>query len=379
MDSTILTHYLLTALQASFTFTIAVLLIEFERSLYHALCHWSDWLYGFHRYHHEMFGTSYETKDRETELKSLLYYDFPEGFSTVLFAGALLAIAYGLHAPTGMLVGLLGGFIYTFKDIVIRSLKLLDVEWAFQQDPLHLPPELPLMPPARWSIQWTNHVRHHDHDESAYFSGRYPMLDTLLGTSVSLNNKRFAVMGDMGNFQVPVEQAVQNAGAMMLHGAPSVVMSNLANVDVLIVSALSPDTDLFECYKAMQHFFGSVQSIRDIALKEVWLVLPEDAYSLVPVSIRQLQQRVLSNLVTLTRAEVPCIVRTVMLPVGQSQESSDKLVADLCQSVRRDVRTIVPGRPLAGLWLGLREMGLRLYWRYRARNVDVPSLQNALR
>lgn len=352
---------------------ISIFVAEFIRSAYHVLHHQVDFLYElFHKYHHLAYLNSYRQKDRKAWRKAIFLYDLPEASSVVL-TGLLvmnLVNASGYATPA-MITGMTIGGIHSLNELGIRILRIWDVKWAIEADDNHQPGAT-RVPPSQGLVNFTYHWRHHYHDERAYFSGFDSVLDRLLGTAVSMQGKRVATVGHLGTLGRPLRTQLTEAGAEVLLDDFNTGKASYSDVDVLILSALSPKSSIDSLHAQMQNFLKTIQSTRDVAIKEVWVVLPETVLALAAGSSTEVKQQVFSTLVSLASLKAPCVMRKIIVAQPKDPRVAKNLTNRWVTNVRRDLRTIVPGRPLVGGAYLLKETLVNAYLRYRNQAKPVP-------
>ena len=147
------------------------------------------------------------------------------------------------------------------------------MQWAIEADVNHQPGLSP-NPPGRWRVNLSYHWRHHFHDEMAYFSGIMTCLDQLLGTAISLKSRRVAFVGQSGRLGQPLRRRLTQSGAMVMLPADAQVSASFEETDLLILSVLVPQQNLYSLIGELEYFVSTVRTNRDIALKEVWVLLP---------------------------------------------------------------------------------------------------------
>ena len=219
----------------------------------------------------------------------------------------------------------------------------------------------------------------------AYFSGIMTCLDQLLGTAISLKSRRVAFVGQSGRLGQPLRRRLTQSGAMVMLPADAQVSASFEETDLLILSVLVPQQNLYSLIGELEYFVSTVRTNRDIALKEVWVLLPSSELAPAAGSAAEQKLQTLSHLVSLARLNAKCIVRKVVVDhdLLTSERVAEEMARSVVRSVQSDIRNIVPGKPAAvGMLYGLKEAVVAAYFRYRNQlppaALDMPSLKETL-
>lgn len=253
-------------------------------------------------------------------------------------------------------------------------------------DLTHRPGELTSLP-SRWFVNRSYHWRHHFDNQNAYFSGTLTIVDKLLGTALSLKNKRVAVTGASGTLgrALLTQLHLQQAKVMALTTSNNGVTINVAGreipvetivwqadreveiaaklerVDILIVNhginvhgARTPEAitksyqvNTFSGLRLIELFFETVKSDRDLVNKEVWVNTSEAEVNPAFSPLYELSKRAMGSLVTMRRLDAPCVIRKLVLgpfksnlnPIGVM--SADWVAKQIIAQATRDFRNII--------------------------------------
>ncbi|MBE9080216.1 sterol desaturase family protein [Romeria aff. gracilis LEGE 07310] len=345
----------------------SIILLELVRVLYHVLHHESKILYSrFHRWHHCAYKGSFQNKDSLACCKSFWYYDLPEAFSMVIAGIALLGVLNLSESPSlDAISGTLIGCCYALREVLFTVFKFCGVQWEIDADVNHSTDESLVAKPGKWKVNLSYHWRHHFHNEGVYLSGIYSFFDQLLGTAVSLRSRRIASLGELGELSQPLQEELMKSGARPSIETKLNASSNFNKVDILILNAMSENEDIEELLECVNRFFKTVTSIRDVALKEIWVLFPETELLPGLETAVEVNQKVFSNSVTIIRLDSPCVIRKVVVRQPSQITEAQEVAQALVSSIQRDSRNIVPGRPAMNLWYKLKETAGSTYCRFR--------------
>ncbi|MEO1693170.1 MAG: bifunctional sterol desaturase/short chain dehydrogenase, partial [Cyanobacteria bacterium J06631_6] len=303
------------------------------------------------------------------------------------------------------------GSLYTLSFLLGAIARGLGIPLVDElTDVTHRPGEFTNLP-SRWFVNRPYHWRHHFDNQDAYFSGTLTLVDKLMGTALSLKNKRIAVTGASGTLGIALLTQLHLAGAKVIAltssereiilnlngehmplktiswqaGREAELRSQLAKVDILILNhgvnvygqrdeaaiAKSYEVNTFSSLRLMELFFQTIKSDRDMIRKEVWVNTSEAEVNPAFSPLYELSKRAIGELVTLRRLDAPCVVRKLILgpfksklnPVGvMSPEWVAKQIVNLA---KRDVRNIIVTiNPLTFILLPIKEFMTASYFRW---------------
>ncbi|MEB3272391.1 MAG: bifunctional sterol desaturase/short chain dehydrogenase [Prochlorothrix sp.] len=399
----------------------SVLWAEIVRDLYHTLAHLWPPLYRLHVWHHKAFQPSLQIVDPVIYRRSQWRNDVPECL-VMLTLGGLAWFTVANWLPQGHW-GMAVGMIYTLGFLVGAIARGTGSQLAHDlTDLTHLPGPF-TAPPAPWFVNRTYHWRHHFDNQKAYYSGTFTLVDSLMGTALSLKGKTIAVTGASGTLGQALLQALHQEGAKVVAltsrtGAPLTVQSTvqttgeagpnaqeiptltwqvgqeadlaetLAGVDILVLNHginvygdrspaaidKSYQINAFSQVRLLDVFLGTVQTNAQIARKEVWVNTSEAEVNPALSPLYELSKRTLGDLVTLRRLDSPCVIRKLILgpfrsdlnPVGVM--SGRWVARQIVSLAKRDTRNIIVTiNPLTYLLFPLKEWGVSLYFRLFTR------------
>ena len=275
-------------------------------------------------------------------------------------------------------------------------------------DVTHRPGEFTNLP-SRWFVNRPYHWRHHFDNQDAYFSGTLTLVDKLMGTALSLKDKRIGVTGASGTLgralftqlhlkgakvtaltSSATEIILDLAGAKLpvntfnwQIGKEADILTQLATLDILIINhgvnvhgartndaiSLSYEVNTFSSLRLMELFFQTIKSDRDMVMKEVWINTSEAEVNPAFSPLYELSKRTLGDLVTLRRLDAPCVMRKLILgpfksnlnPIGvMSAQWVAKQIVNLAQ---RDIRNIIVTiNPMTFIVFPLKEFFVSTYF-----------------
>jgi monoglucosyldiacylglycerol epimerase len=376
----------------------SVLAAELIRDGYHLAGHYWQPLQGFHNLHHRAYRRDLSMTSLEAYKKAQWYNDVPESIAMV----ALTAAIAGLAQINGLWLGMWAGCLYSLFFLIpaiARSRGFL-----LQTDLTHKPGDLVDIP-SRWSVNRTYHWRHHFDQGNAYFCSTVPLVDKVLGTSLSLKGKVVGVTGASGALgQALIEElSVQGAKVVAIStnadiqfkpevevlywqiGDESKLKASLKSIDILVLNhgtnvygdrsyaaiQKSFEVNAFSTLKLAELFFETVTKSSHRALKELWVNTSEAEVNPAFSPLYELSKRTLGDLMTLRRLDAPCIVRKLVLGPFKSQLNpygvmSARWVAwAIVALAKRDVRDIIVTiDPITYLAFPLKEFSKSLYFRF---------------
>ncbi len=368
---------------------------EIIRDVYHLAGHYWQPLQEFHNLHHKAYRRDLTMTSREAYQKAQWYNDVPEALVMV----AITAVAAGLLQSYGLSVWF--GCLYSVGFLIpaiARSQGLL-----LQTDLTHKPGDLVEIP-SEWSVNRTYHWRHHFDQGNAYFCSTIPLVDKILGTSLSLKNKVVGITGASGSLgQALMEElSVQGAKVVAIStnqniqvregvevlawqlGAETDLKVRLASIDILILNhgvnvygdrtsaaiQKSYEVNTFSTLKLAELFLETVTKSSHKAIKELWINTSEAEVNPAFSPLYELSKRTLGDLITLRRLDAPCIIRKLVLGPFKSQLNpygvmTSRWVAWATVALaKRDFRNVVVTvNPLTYIAFPLKEFLQSLYFR----------------
>ncbi|MEO0847040.1 MAG: bifunctional sterol desaturase/short chain dehydrogenase [Cyanobacteria bacterium J06648_1] len=387
----------------------SVLWVELVRDFYHTLSHLWQPLYRLHVWHHKVFRRDLSVVSEEIYRQAHWYNDVPE--SLVMLTLSILPWQLTQAWDFTPRWAVWTGSLYTLSFLLGAIARGLGIPLVDElTDVTHRPGEFTNLP-SRWFVNRPYHWRHHFDNQDAYFSGTLTLVDKLMGTALSLKNKRIAVTGASGTLGIALLTQLHLAGAKVIAltssereiilnlngeqmplktiswqaGQEAELRSQLAKVDILILNhgvnvygqrdeaaiAKSYEVNTFSSLRLMELFFQTIKSDRDMIRKEVWVNTSEAEVNPAFSPLYELSKRAIGELVTLRRLDAPCVVRKLILgpfksklnPVGvMSPEWVAKQIVNLA---KRDVRNIIVTiNPLTFILLPIKEFMTASYFRW---------------
>lgn len=347
---------------------VYVTFLELTRFIYHALHHESDFLYRkMHKWHHKTYKDDFKNKNYLAYRKGFWLYDLPEA-SSMIIAGFLLF--YGTFSSESLshqrIIGATFGIFYALKEISLVVFKFAGFHWAIKADINHSGDSLPYAKPSQLKVNLSYHWRHHFQDERAYLSGIHPSFDHLWGTAISLNSRHFACLGSIDNLMSPLQAILSRCGSTIDFEFD--FDDDLYNVDILVINLLSTERTFEELIEVTNRFFSSIKSIRDVALKEIWILFPESELFPGLQTYSEIKEKMFSDATTLMRLDAPCIIRKIVIDKTFQDSVPSKVVQDLIISIHRDSRNFTPGKPTISFWYKLKELTSISFCRLRKKH-----------
>lgn len=368
---------------------------EVVRDVYHLAGHYWQPLQEFHNLHHKAYRRDLTMTSREAYQKAQWYNDVPESLVMV----AIMAVVAGLLQSYGLSVWF--GCLYSVSFLIpaiARSQGLL-----LQTDLTHKPGDLVEIP-SEWSVNRTYHWRHHFDEGNAYFCSTIPLVDKVLGTSLSLKNKVVGVTGASGSLGQALikELSVQGAKVVAIStnqniqvqdgvevlawqlGAETDLKARLASIDILILNhgvnvygdrtaaaiQKSYEVNTFSTLKLAELFLETVTKSSHKAIKELWINTSEAEVNPAFSPLYELSKRTLGDLITLRRLDAPCIIRKLVLGPFKSQLNPYGVMTArwvawaIVALAKRDFRdVIVTINPLTYTAFPLKEFSKSLYFK----------------
>ena len=388
---------------------VSILWVELVRDFYHALSHLWQPLYRLHVWHHKVFRPDLSVVSDRIYRQAHWYNDVPESLVMLLLSIIPWQIARaGDFSPQW---AAWAGSLYTLGFLLGAIARGLGIPLVDElTDITHRPGKFTSLP-SRWFVNRPYHWRHHFDSQNAYFSGTLSLVDKLLGTALSLKNKRIAVTGASGTLGKALLTQLHLAGAKVTAltsseseltldisgekiaietipwqaGRESELSAQLEKIDILILNhgvnvhqqrsqeaiALSYEINTFSALRLMELFFTTVKSDRDLVRKEVWVNTSEAEVNPAFSPLYELSKRAMGELVTLRRLDAPCVVRKLILGPFKSQlnpvgvMSANWVARQIVNLARRDVRNIIVTiNPLTFILYPVKEFLTANYFRF---------------
>jgi monoglucosyldiacylglycerol epimerase len=386
----------------------SVLWVELVRDFYHALSHLWQPLYRLHVWHHKVFRPDLSVVSDKIYRQAHWYNDVPESLVMLLLSFLPWGLVYTWDIAPQWAAW--AGSIYTLSFLLGAIARGLGIPMVDElTDLTHRPGKFTSLP-ARWLVNRPYHWRHHFDNQDAYFSGTLTVVDKLLGTALSLKNKRIAVTGASGTLGKALLTQLHLAGAkvtalstsnsqMSLNisgkelpiktitwqiGQEQNLRAELAKIDILILNhginvhgqrdataiAKSYEINAFSGLRLMELFFETIKSDRDMISKEVWVNTSEAEVNPAFSPLYELSKRTMGDLVTMRRLDAPCVVRKLILgpfksnlnPIGVM--SANWVAKQIVNLARRDLRNIIVTiNPLTFIFLPIKEFCVANYLR----------------
>ena len=405
-DVALQTAYPITALAIALA---SVLWVEIVRDLYHTLSHlWSP-LYRLHVWHHKVFRRDLSVVSDSIYRQAHWYNDVPESLVMLGFS----VLPWGIVRTWNIFPqwAAWAGSLYTLTFLLGAIARGLGIPMVDElTDITHRPGEFTSLP-SRWFVNRPYHWRHHFDNQDAYFSGTLTLIDKLLGTALSLKNKRIAVTGASGTLGTALLTQLHLAGAKVtaLTSSDTQMSLNLANeklfiptiswqvgeeekliaqldkIDILIINhginvhgqrdgqaiAKSYEINTFSTLRLMEAFYKTIKSDRDKIRKEIWVNTSEAEVNPAFSPLYELSKRATGDIVTLSRLDAPCVLRKLILgpfksklnPVGIM--SADWVAKQIVNLAKRDIRNIiVTVNPLTFILFPIKEFCVAGYFRF---------------
>ena len=394
----------------SLTIALAsVLWVELIRDVYHTLSHLWQPLYRLHVWHHKVFRRDLSVVSDTIYRSAHWYNDVPESLVMLLFSLLpwLLVNIWDVTPQWTAWTGSLYTLSFLFGAIA-RGLGIPMVDEL--TDVTHRPGKFTSLP-SRWFVNRPYHWRHHFDNQDAYFSGTFTLVDKLMGTALSLKNKRIAVTGASGTLGKALLTQLHLAGAKVTAltsstdevtldisgeekaintivwqtGREAELLAHLDKIDILIINhgvnvhgqrdesaiADSYEINTFSVLRLMELFFQTIKSDRDMIRKEVWVNTSEAEVNPAFSPLYELSKRATGDIVTLLRLDAPCVVRKLILGPFKSQlnpigvMSADWVAKQIVNLARRDVRNIIVTiNPLTWILFPIKEFSVSTYFKF---------------
>ncbi len=393
----------------------SVLWVELVRDFYHTLSHLWQPLYRLHVWHHKVFRRDLSVVSDTIYRQAHWYNDVPEALVMLLFS----ILPWQLTLTWSFLPqwAAWSGSIYTLSFLLGAIARGFGIPLVDElTDMTHRPGEFTNLP-SRWLVNRPYHWRHHFDNQDAYFSGTLTLVDKLLGTALSLKNKRIAVTGASGTLGTALLTQLHLAGAKVIAltssnteitldisgeavaiktlpwqiGQESALREQLDQIDILILNhgvnvhgqrdemaiSKSYEINTFSALRLMELFFQTIKSDRDMIRKEVWVNTSEAEVNPAFSPLYELSKRATGDLVTMRRLDAPCVIRKLILgpfksklnPVGIM--SADWVAKQIVNLARRDIRNIIVTiNPLTFILFPIKEFLIANYFRFFTKKAE---------
>ena len=387
----------------------SVLWVELVRDFYHTLSHLWAPLYRLHVWHHKVFRRDLSVISETIYRQAHWYNDVPEALVMLLLSILPWQLTHTLTVFPQWAAWT--GSLYTISFLLSAIARGLGMPLVDElTDVTHRPGEFVNLP-SRWLVNRPYHWRHHFDNQDAYFCGTLTLVDKLLGTALSLKNKRIAVTGASGTLGTALLTQLHASGAKVTAltssqneitldvsgeeipvktlpwqiGQESELLSQLEKIDILILNhginvygqrdqdaiAKSYEINTFSTLRLMELFFQTIKSDRDMIRKEVWINTSEAEVNPALSPLYELSKRATGDLITLRRLDAPCVIRKLILgpfksklnPVGIM--SADWVAKQIVNLARRDMRNIIVTiNPLTYILFPIKEFFVASYFRF---------------
>lgn len=384
------------SIQAGLGFA-SIVLAELVRDLYHVAGHYVPVLQAAHMLHHKAYRRDLSMVSIEAYKKAQLVGDVPEAMLMMAVTGLIAALSQFPGLWLGCLYS--AGFLGT---AVARS-----QGWLLETDLTHKPGDLVEIP-SRWTVNRTYHWRHHFDQGNAYYCGHFTLLDTIMGTALSLKGKVVAITGASGTMGRALVEELSRHGAKVVAltsstdvtfdrpveviqwtvGRESELGDRLKSVDILIINhgmnnygdrtpeaiQQAYDVNTFSAWKLAEVFFSTVSSSSHKAIKELWVNTSEAEVNPALSPLYEISKRALGDILTLRRLDAPCTIRKLILGPFKSNLNpygvmSARWVAwAIVALAKRDFRDIiVTVNPITYVAFPIKEFSKSLYFRLFTR------------
>ena len=393
----------------------SVLWVELVRDFYHTLSHLWQPLYRLHVWHHKVFRRDLSVVSDTIYRQAHWYNDVPEALVMLLFSILPWQLTHTWSFWPQWAAW--SGSIYTLSFLLGAIARGFGVPVIDElTDMTHRPGEFTNLP-SRWLVNRPYHWRHHFDNQDAYFSGTLTLVDKLLGTALSLKNKRIAVTGASGTLGTALLTQLHLAGAKVIAltssnteitldisgeavaiktlpwqiGQESALREQLDQIDILILNhgvnvhgqrdemaiSKSYEINTFSALRLMELFFQTIKSDRDMIRKEVWVNTSEAEVNPAFSPLYELSKRATGDLVTMRRLDAPCVIRKLILgpfksklnPVGIM--SADWVAKQIVNLARRDIRNIIVTiNPLTFILFPIKEFLIANYFRFFTKKAE---------
>ena len=387
----------------------SVLWVEIVRDLYHTLSHLWQPLYRLHVWHHKVFRRDLSVVSDTIYRQAHWYNDVPESLVMLAFSVLPWGIAHTWNISPQWTAW--AGAIYTFSFLLSAIARGLGIPMVGElTDITHRQGEFTSLP-SRWFVNRPYHWRHHFDNQDAYFSGTLTFVDKLLGTALSLKNKRIAVTGASGTLGIALLTQLHLAGAKVTAltssdtqvsvdlpneklpintiswqaGEEDRLMAQLDKIDILVINhginvhrqrdaqaiAKSYEINTFSTLRLMEAFYQTIKSDRDRIRKEIWVNTSEAEVNPALSPLYELSKRATGDIVTMSRLDAPCVVRKLILGPFKSKlnpagvMSANWVAKQVVNLAKRDIRNIIVTiNPLTFILFPIKEFFVANYFRW---------------
>ena len=387
----------------------SVLWVELVRDFYHALSHLWQPLYRLHVWHHKVFRRDLSVVSDSIYRQAHWYNDVPESLVMLVLSILPWSIVYTANIEPQWTAW--AGSLYTLTFLLGAIARGLGVPMVDElTDITHRPGKF-INLPARWFVNRPYHWRHHFDNQDAYFSGTFTFVDKLMGTALSLKNKRIAVTGASGTLGKALLTQLHLAGAKVTAfsssgqnislniagdnvpvttfawqvGKETELLAQLDKIDILVINhginvrgqrdeaaiAKSYEINTFSALRLIELFCQTIKSDRDMVRKEIWVNTSEAEVNPAFSPLYELSKRATGDLVTMLRLDAPCVIRKLILGPFKSQlnpvgiMSAEWVAKQIVNLARRDIRNIIVTiNPLTVVLFPIKEFCVANYFRF---------------
>ena len=394
----------------------SVLWVELIRDLYHILSHLWQPLYRLHVWHHKVFRRDLSVVSDTIYRQAHWYNDVPESLVMLVLSILPWGVVHTWNLAPQWTAW--AGSLYTLSFLLGAIARGMGIPMVDElTDITHRPGEFTSLP-SLWFVNRPYHWRHHFDNQDAYFCGTLTVVDKLLGTALSLKNKRIAVTGASGTLGRALLTQLHLAGAKVTALTTSKAqisldlpegklpiktiswqvgredLTELDKIDILIINhginvhaqrdakaiANSYEVNTFSTLRLMESFFKTIKSDRDMVRKEVWVNTSEAEVNPAFSPLYELSKRATGDIVTMRRLDAPCVVRKLILgpfksnlnPIGVM--SADWVAKQIVNLAKRDIRNIIVTiNPLTFILFPIKEFCVANYFRFFSSSASADS------
>jgi monoglucosyldiacylglycerol epimerase len=376
---------------------VSIVGAEVVRDSYHLAGHYWQPLQRWHNLHHKAYRPDLTITNQDLYQKAQWYNDVPESLAMV----AASTVALGLTQNPGLWLGVLYSLMFLVPAVARSQGYLLQTDLTHKPGPF-------LQIPHRWTVNRTYHWRHHFDHPNAYYSGHFTLVDTVLGTSLSLKGKKIGITGASGTMGRALTHELLRAGAQVTAlttqssaefasgvqmqtwqlGSEADLLPVLQEIDILVVNhgmnapgdrsasglQTAYEVNTFSAVRLTELFLQTVTTSPHKATKEVWVNTSEAEVNPAFSPLYELSKRALGDWLTMRRLDAPCIMRKLVLGPFKSQLNPYGVMSPqwtaraIVALAKRDVRNIIVTiNPITYLLFPLKEVGKSLYFRLCTR------------
>ena len=387
----------------------SVLWVEIVRDVYHTISHLWQPLYRLHVWHHKVFRPDLSAVNETIYRQAHWYNDVPESLVMLVLSVLPWSVINVWDIDPKWTAW--AGSIYTLTFLLGAIARGVGIPMVDElTDITHRPGEFTSLP-SKVFVNRPYHLRHHFDNQDAYFSGTLTLVDKLLGTALSLKNKRIAVTGASGALGKALLIQLHLAGAKVTAitssgrqisldlpagslpiktisweiNSEAELLKQLEKIDILIINhginvygrrdaaaiVKSYEINTFSTLRLMETFYKTIKSDRDTARKEIWVNTSEAEVNPAFSPLYELSKRATGDIVTMSRLSAPCVVRKLILgpfksklnPVGIM--SANWVAKQIVSLAKRDIRNIIVTiNPITYILFPIKEFCVANYFRF---------------